>query len=104
MNNTTQQHDKVYILQKDYDTPFGTIGKGVGKTFDEWKGVFPKLCHQDMIIKDDWFLPEQPKEWEILSLRMHDGSVIYKSGYIYPECFQTLINAKEFPIHSVKRL
>ena len=52
----------------------------------------------------EWFKKEEPKqEWEILSLQMHNDIVIHKSSYTYPECFQTLVNAHEFKIHSVRR-
>jgi hypothetical protein len=55
--------------------------------------------------ENEHFESKQPKEdYEILSLIGQDGSVIYKSGYTYPECFQTLVNAKDvFKINSVQR-
>ena len=52
----------------------------------------------------DWQKVEE-LDYEILSVISNDKIVISKSGYTYPECFQTLLDQKDdFDIHSVKRL
>jgi len=44
-------------------------------------------------------------DYEILKVIDREGTVISKNGYTFPECFQTLVNAKDtFEIFSVKRL
>jgi hypothetical protein len=53
-----------------------------------------------------WYEPieEKPKDWDVLSVQGRDGSILNKENYTFPECFQTLVNAKDiFTIHSVKR-
>lgn len=63
--------------------------------------MIPKRFIED---SNDWEKLEE-KDYEILSLIGLDGSIVHKIGYTFPECFQTLVDAKDsFKIHSVKRL
>jgi hypothetical protein len=106
----TQRGDGKFVVQFQ-GRPQSDYEKQVEETLQYFKNV-PLLCeecgeigeHKPTCSKSQPPSTQQSKEWEILELKMKDGSIIYKSTYSYPECFQTLVDAKEFQIHSVKRL
>ncbi|MBC7845585.1 MAG: hypothetical protein H7Y10_03740 [Flavobacterium sp.] len=64
-----------------------------------WKGTIFYDAHPEF-----WQRVEEV-DYDILSVIGKEGTVISKENYTFPECFQTLVNAKNpFDIFSVKRL
>ena len=67
----------------------------IGQSIKEFKQTKPSQPSSEL---------KEGKDWEIVSLIGKNDWVIYKSAYTFPECFQTLVDSNEFPIHSVRRL
>jgi len=87
-----------YKLIKEYPggpkLPFASNGRHSNFKGFEYYDSFPEF----------WEKVEE-LDYEILSVISNDKIVISKSGYTYPECFQTLVDQEnDFKIHSVKRL
>ena len=118
--NTNTEQKTVYILQKDLpDFKAGT--KYTRKKFFHFSGdevsYFPNTkeldstsvrgIHKDYVENNpEWFLPEQPKEWEIVAridenamTDIPNANIVKKGdiGWVYAEL-------RNYPIHSVRRL
>ena len=118
--NTNTEQKTAYILQKDLpDFKAGT--KYTRKKFFHFSGdevsYFPNTkeldstsvrgIHKDYVENNpEWFLPEQPKEWEIVAridenamTDIPNANIVKKGdiGWVYAEL-------RNYPIHSVRRL
>ncbi len=105
--------DKEYIIGKEYEFS-DSLQKDKGYVVKWHTGILKGYCPHpysanSFVCGSQYYVHCREKveelDYEILSVISNDKIVISKSGYTYPECFQTLVDQKDdFDIHSVKRL
>lgn len=117
--NTNTEQKTVYILQKDLpDFKAGT--KYTRKKFFHFSGdevsYFPNTkeldstsvrgIHKDYVENNpEWFLPEQPKEWEIVAYSHNQTGLTWGKGNLGNIDWDICLRQNEsYSIHTVRRL